>query len=297
MSEIYRHLILRRGHFLFGLAAILFWVDSFGFSEAIQNLLKYFKISLTMVLGSMVAGGTALGGGAVAFPVLTKLMAFTPQDAKVFSLAIQSFGMTAASIAILCKRIKFYPKFLLISLVTALPCALFRLYFLSDLVPRLWIKIVFSSLLVLFAFAILTQKSHVAVANTLLNRAKVIAILTVGAVGGVLSGILGSGADICLFALLALAFKSDLKAATATSVMLMAVISVFCSFINLMMLDALTPQIFSYVHAAIPVVIVGAPLGAWICSELPTKILVRILVSLIACEALFTVFEIGAIIR
>jgi hypothetical protein len=48
--------------------------------------------------GSMIAGGTSLGGGAVAFPVFTKVLHITPYDAKVFSLAIQSVGMSAASL-------------------------------------------------------------------------------------------------------------------------------------------------------------------------------------------------------
>ncbi len=61
----------------------------------IQN---HWEISLTMVFGSLIAGATSEGGGAVAFPVFTKLLHISPQEATVFSLAIQSVGMTAASI-------------------------------------------------------------------------------------------------------------------------------------------------------------------------------------------------------
>lgn len=59
-----------------------------------------------MLFGSMVAGGTSMGGGAVAFPVLTKLLEVPPHEAKVFALAIQSVGMTAATLTIIAMQIK-----------------------------------------------------------------------------------------------------------------------------------------------------------------------------------------------
>ncbi len=43
----------------------------------IQN---HWEISLTMVFGSLIAGATSEGGGAVAFPVFTKLLHIFPQD-------------------------------------------------------------------------------------------------------------------------------------------------------------------------------------------------------------------------
>ncbi|OAD19453.1 Permease [Candidatus Thiomargarita nelsonii] len=58
-----------------------------------------------MIFGSMIAGGTAMGGGAVAFPVFTKILDITPHDAKVFSLAIQGIGMTAASVTIFLTKL------------------------------------------------------------------------------------------------------------------------------------------------------------------------------------------------
>ena len=67
---------------------------------ALANFWENWQVALTMMFGSMVAGATSLGGGAVAFPVFTKLLEIPFQDAKVFSLAIQSVGMGAASLAI-----------------------------------------------------------------------------------------------------------------------------------------------------------------------------------------------------
>ena len=82
------------------------WLTSLGSSSAFSHLIANWQISLTMVFGSMVAGGTATGGGAVAFPVFTKLLHIPPHDAKVFCLAIQSVGMSAAALTILVKGLR-----------------------------------------------------------------------------------------------------------------------------------------------------------------------------------------------
>lgn len=52
---------------------------------------KYF-MSITMMLGSFVAGSTSEGGGAVAFPVMTLGFSIEPTVARDFSLMIQSCG-------------------------------------------------------------------------------------------------------------------------------------------------------------------------------------------------------------
>ena len=73
-----------------------------GFIDLLNNLTSQLAIALTMAVGSFVAGGTALGGGAVAFPAMTKVLAIEPVTAKTFSLAIQSFGMSAAALTLYC---------------------------------------------------------------------------------------------------------------------------------------------------------------------------------------------------
>ncbi|MGB5770859.1 MAG: sulfite exporter TauE/SafE family protein, partial [Crocosphaera sp.] len=78
----------------------ILWLTLLGTKDAFSHLLNHWQIALTMLFGSMIAGGTSMGGGAVAFPVFTKLLHIPPHDAKIFSLAIQSVGMTAASLTI-----------------------------------------------------------------------------------------------------------------------------------------------------------------------------------------------------
>ena len=56
-----------------------------------------YLMSITMIFGSMVAGATSEGGGAVAFPVMTLALGVTPSVARDFSFMIQSVGMVASA--------------------------------------------------------------------------------------------------------------------------------------------------------------------------------------------------------
>lgn len=282
--------ILKKTHIIFGVTVVILWITSYGFTWAVENLERHFSIALTMVFGSMVAGGTALGGGSVAFPVLTKILNIIPFEAKVFSLAIQSFGMTAASATIICRRIAFYPRMVLLALTGALPGVIISLTWISDLIPRLATKSIFS--LLLLAFAIVSIKTHVeASKGGKSDESMNYMIPIIGFIGGIVSGLLGSGADIFVFSLLVLFYRLDIKMATATSVIVMAVVSVFATFYNAVVLETITPKIQQYVHAAAPIVIVGAPLGAWICSRLSNIQILFVLLFLISLEISFTTYE------
>jgi len=284
------HSMFRRAHIYLCIAIAIFWLTSFGFEWALENLKRHLSISITMIFGSFVAGGTALGGGAVAFPVLTKTLGIIPFKAKIFSLAIQSFGMTAASATIICKKIGFYPKMVTLTLAGALPGVLISLTWISDLVPLLATKCIFSLLLV--AFAIVSIKTYrTPSSDRVYYKSANLLVPTVGFFGGITSGLLGSGADIFLFSLLVLHYRVDIKKSTATSVIVMAVVSIFATIYNVFVLGTITPEIQQYVHAAIPIVIIGAPLGAWICSRLSNTVILFTLLFFICIEICFTSYE------
>ena len=96
-----------------------------------------------MVFGSFVAGATSMGGGAVAFPVLTKLLAVAPENAKLFSLAIQSVGMTSASFTIVLMRLPVLWRVILPASVTGAVGMLIGLVWLSPVVPAAEIRVFF----------------------------------------------------------------------------------------------------------------------------------------------------------
>lgn len=281
-----------RAHVFFALIAIIFWLVSFGPIWALENLQQHISISITMIFGSFVAGGTALGGGAVAFPVLTKVLGIIPVEAKLFSLAIQSFGMTAASLTIICKRIPFYPRIVFFALLGAIPGTLVSLIWISEVMPRIATKSIFSLFLLIFSVTILNFKKNI-LADHSPAETNYAAIVLVGFIGGIASGLLSSGVDILLFALLVLILKKDIKKATATSVIVMAVTSVLASTFNIAVLGNITQQVQSYVHAAIPIVVIGAPLGAWLCARLTNQTVFNTLIVLISLEISFTLFEVS----
>ena len=221
------------------------WLLIQGVNSALTNFIEQISIAITMVFGSFVAGGTALGGGAVAFPVMTKVLNIEPATAKVFSLAIQSFGMTAASLTIIFGGIKYYRSVVLLALIGAIPGVFLSLLFIADLVPRLATKSIFSIFLLVFAITLLRSHWRGNQQLTIAVNCKKSSLIVIATafLGGMVSGLIGSGADIAIFALLMLYFKADIKLATATSVLIMAVTSVIASIVNSFYLDVVTQQI------------------------------------------------------
>ncbi len=275
---------------IFPLLILGFWLSYRGPDWAIENFKIHLSIAITMVFGSFVAGGTALGGGAVAFPVLTKLLSITPITAKLFSLGIQSFGMTAASITIFSRKIPIFSQAAKHTLVGAIPGVMISLIWIADSLPQLMTKTVFSSLLLSFAFILMFLGHHRMKCDD--NDIKEIWLFpAIGFLGGVLSGVVGSGVDIILFATLTMLLKKDLKKATATSVVVMAVISVIASGFNFFINETLTEEVINCIFAAMPIVIVGAPVGAFVCSKLPVSTVFYSLVILIFIESSLTLSE------
>lgn len=72
--------------------------------DLFPTISTYWPIGLAMVIGSMIAGSTPLGGGIVAFPVALLVLGFSSSQGRDASLLIQSVGMTAASYLILYKK-------------------------------------------------------------------------------------------------------------------------------------------------------------------------------------------------
>jgi len=84
--------------------------------------------------------------------------------------------------------------------------------------------------------------------------------------------------------MLVLLFRVNEKVATPTSVILMAINSIVGLFVFGGLLGQMNELVFSYWMAAIPVVVVGAPLGAIICSHMSRKMISSFLIGLISIE-------------
>jgi len=254
----------------------------------------YWEITLTMVFGSLIAGATSEGGGAVAFPVFTKVLSIAPQEAKMFSLAIQSVGMSAASLAIVYMGIAVEWRVIRwASLGGLLGLILSAVWLVPVLTPPV-IKMSFTAMITSFAITLWVlnrRKTRLCHQQLPIFRIQErFIILLAGFLGGIMGSLVGNGIDVITFSFMVLLFRISEKVATPTSVILMAINAVigFAGYSWLM--PHLTGQIYwttevqAYWLAAVPIVVVGAPLGAMICSLLNRITIARFLIALIIVE-------------
>lgn len=263
------------------------WLMGLGICEAFGYIANHWEITLTMLFGSMIAGATSLGGGAVAFPVFTKVLNISPHDAKIFSLAIQSVGMSAAALAIYGSGIRVEGRIILWTSLSGAIGICLGLDWLAPLLAPDAIKIYFTLILTSLAITLLTINQGYRQYNLSIPiwtiREKLI-LLTIGFLGGIVSGLIGNGIDIFIFAVMVLLFRINEKVATPTSVIIMAMNALAGFAYQVFVIQDFTQPVQSYWLAAIPIVVVGAPIGAIICSKLHRQTIIRILIGLILIE-------------
>ena len=224
-------------------------------------------MSVTMAFGSFIAGATSEGGGAVAFPVMTLLFEIKPAIARDFSLMIQAVGMTAAGITILFSRIPIEKHAVLWGSLGGAIGIVLGLEFVAGLLPPPFAKMLFTSTWLSFAFALYLinryheREVHHDITN-FLPRHGVLLFLT-GILGGVISSITGSGLDITIFSLLVLRLRINEKIATPTSVVLMGINAAVGFGWKQLLGPGMAAEAWGYWWVCVPIVIVGAPFGAW----------------------------------
>jgi len=265
------------------------WLIFVGPGDALAVIQGNWPVTLTMVFGSFVAGATSEGGGAVAFPVFTKLLDVAPADAKLFSLAIQSVGMSSASIAIVAVKIPVQWAAIGWASLGGVVGIYLSLLYLAPQLPAPETKVFFSALQAGFAgtlmFTMLRRRADIVDSslNLLQTRA---ALLIAGLVGGMASGLVGSGIDLIVFSTMVLLFGVSEKVATPTSVILMAVNSLAGVAIYQFHHSTFPGNVYAMWLAAVPVVVIGAPAGAYVCSLLSRRTIAWILIGLISIEVL-----------
>ena len=277
------------------LIAVVVWIAwlVFGGHSAIQHLLTDWRVALTMVFGSLVGGGTSEGGGAIAFPIFTKLLHIAPRDARNFSLAIQSIGMGAATVSILYLRIPIERRALLYAGLPGILGVAFGAVFVAPLIPPIFVRTSFTVLVSSMGVALLLVNREKDVLRNrglpLFGTREKIILLLAGLLGGVVSSLVGTGENSVLFMVMVLLFRVDEKVVTPTTVILMTMVTIPGFLLHLFLLKDFTPAIMGYWLAAVPIAVVAAPLGALICSRMERHSIVHLLLFLIALEFLSTV--------
>jgi uncharacterized membrane protein YfcA len=160
---------------------------------------------------------------------------------------------------------------------------------LAPIFPANIIKITFTMLVSSLAIVLVFTYQNVKERNLRLPKCgfnECTVLFVTGVIGGILSGLVGNGIDIVTFSVMVLLFRISEKVATPTSVILMAFNAIVGFLLYLFYYDGFSDTVKGYWLAAIPVVVIGAPLGAMICTWLSREIIVQILLTLIAIEVI-----------
>ena len=272
---------------IFALFVWTVWLIILRPGYALNNLINNWEVATTMIFGSIVAGGTSMGGGAVAFPVLTKVLEVPPHEAKVFSLAIQSIGMGAASLTIVTMGTPVEWRFIRWAGLGSIPGMIVGALWLAPIFPPEFIKLSFTMMVSSFALILLALNRSDRGRNMTITswgrREKLFAVV-VGVVGGIISSLVGSGLDIFAFSVMVLLFGLCEKVCTPSSVILMAFNAWTGFVLHKYVLGGFIEPVHNYWLAAVPIVVVGAPTGAMLCDLLPRSTIVKILLGLISIE-------------
>ncbi len=245
-------------------------------------------MTVIMIFGSFIAGASSEGGGAIAYPAMTLLFDIGPEVARNFSFAIQSFGMTFAAIWIFLSNIKIEKNYLLLAGTGGFLGILFGTIYIVPLIKPSYAKMMFVSFWLSFGIALWVvnfvrkRKSREQLPD--LSGYEKTELLLIGVLGGIFSSIFGNGLDICTFSFVVLKYGLSEKVATPTSVILMASNAIVGALLHTFVLDTMQPEAVNYLLVCLPVVIFGAPFGAFVINKIGRKTIAVILIGIIITQ-------------
>ena len=212
---------------------------------------------------------------------------------KIFSLFIQSVGMTFATLFFISRRIPIYWRWLAL----LLPSSMLGLWvgFTYLQASSHHTKLLLSIIVLIAGISLL--KTHFSVRDPdSAHRVPYWVFFVLGFPGGVLSSLVGTGADTLFFFVLVIIFHKNAKVIIPTSVAYMA----SCSLIGTSMIITspamqVTPFVLNSWMIAAPVVAIGAPLGGYAMSKANPGYLLIFIKVIIILEAVstFVLVELG----
>lgn len=265
------------------------WLLAMTVSDNWHLFRELWEVPVTLAFGSFVAGFSAEGSGAVAFPVFTKILHVPPEAARQFSLLTQSVGMSMASLVILLRKTPFY-SFAILPAVLGGAIGQAITAGMNWFVPGAHLKWLFTIHIAALGLALLLKHfSGMDRRERVDEKTGCPFLFWSGLIGGFLTINIGCGADMVAFIILVLLLSSTEKKATPTTVIIMALNSIIGVAIV-----SLTGQWSAWAvsawQTAIPVVIFGAPLGAYLASKAGNPVIFYALLSFIAIEVLSTIW-------
>lgn len=230
---------------------------------------------ITMIFGSFIAGASPEGSAAVAYPIFTLILKIAPPIARNFAFAIQSIGMTSASLLIIGMKLKVDWNYIIFVTIGGVFGLFFGTYYVVPYISPVQAKLFFVSLYLSFGIALWMQnrRPQREVFDRIQNfqnsdRGRLIIF---GLVGGIISSIFGTGINIFTFCLMTIYYRVSEKVATPSSVIIMTIETILGLFIHTQLLNDFQPEAFEIWLACVPFVAIFAPLGAFVISKMPRK--------------------------
>ena len=193
------------------------------FSILSENL----YVMITMVFGSFVAGSSPEGSASIAYPMFTLYLGVAPDVARNFAFAIQSVGMTAASIYILNKKIALDWNYIIYVSFGGLFGLLFGTYNLVPYIQPMLGKLIFVSLWLAFGIVLYLEnrkQTRIIYEKIILfSHSDRINLILFGFIGGGISSLFGTGINIFTFCFLVIYYKVNEKVATPSSIIIMTI--------------------------------------------------------------------------
>ena len=323
-SPLTRMLRWRGAPYVVPAIATLVWLVYVIAAGEFGRALDRWPSAVTMALGSFLAGASPEGGGAVAFPVFTKVLDVTPAVARTFALSIQAVGMTAASIVILLTGRLLEGRAVLLGAGAGTLGLLIGLVILGDSdtafcesrLPPAYVKVTFTVMLSAMAFLMFQTRQEREYGAMEMDAwsGRIWTGLAIAAfAGGVLTSLLGTGLNALLFLFMIAMLGMHPRVCVPTSVVTMAAVSV----VGLLVLGighgqldvtlgatgdvvavggaavdpapASSHDLRGLWLAAVPIVVWGAPLGTYVVHRLREEWLVLFLGGLATLEVTSTI--------
>ena len=254
---------------MFGWFYYMFQNDSF------EIYTRQWATVITMIFGSFIAGASPEGSAAIAYPIFTLILKIEPAVARNFAFAIQSIGMTSASLLIIGMRLKVDWNYIIFVTIGGVVGLFLGTYYVVPYVSPVQAKLFFVSLYLSFGIALWIQnrrpKREVFEKIEDFKNSDKVRLIAFGLVGGIISSIFGTGINIFTFCLMTIYYRVSEKIATPSSVIIMTIETILGLFIHTQLTKDFQPEAFEIWLACVPFVAVFAPLGAFVISKMPRE--------------------------
>lgn len=247
----------------------------------VSFLVRRWPATLTMVFGSFIAGSSPEGSAAISYPVFTLLLKIPPAVARNFSFAIQSIGMTSASLLILGLRVRVDWQYIRYVTIGGAVGLVVGTYYVVPLISPVAAKLFFVSLWLSFGITLWLEnrRPQRVVFDQIQNlqASDQRRLILFGLIGGIISSIFGTGINIFTFCLVTIYYRLSEKVATPSSVLIMTIETLLGFFLHAQVLGDFNRESVELWLACVPVVVFFAPLGAFVITKLLRHHIARIL--------------------